>query len=417
MTAWNRRTILTGLGAASTASLWMAPTADALGLPDDTIKAIHYYATPGDARGQQGQPMVNQSANVVVVETVSGQRGYGEGGEPRTMEECANMLIGQDPYRITDHWQRMMRGMHYTAGREKLHSLGALDLAMWDLKGRALGVPVWQLLGGKCREHVELYSTVFPRPQGGTLEDAAKACVQAGFRVYRHSTDNRTGVVDRFKLVRQTFEECKRLQAAVGDGSWAIDFHTEFDPPDAVRLAGMFDAADLHPYFVEDLIRSEYPDAYVNIRQLTRVPIAVGEQFGYRWDSNTLIERGLINYIRSQLPNVGGITEYMKIMALAETHYIGFIPHFTGPIAEAALVHCLTATSSTALMEMLGDGSRSYAYLPKAYDFRNGKLWPNNRPGLGVEVDVGKLKKIAEYNKFNVGMPLNRRPDGSYTQW
>src|SRR3569833_4754031 len=110
------------------------------------------------------------------------------------MEECASMLIGQYPYRITDHWQRMMRGMHYSAGREKLHSLGARDLAMWDLKGRVLGVPVWQLLGGKCREHVELYSTAFPRPQGGPLEDAAKACVQAGFRVYRHSTDNRSGV-------------------------------------------------------------------------------------------------------------------------------------------------------------------------------------------------------------------------------
>jgi galactonate dehydratase len=411
MSGLNRRNVLTGAGAAAAASLWMPPNAEALGLPEDRIKAIHYFSAPG------AQPMVNQSANVVVIETASGQRGIGEGGEPRTMQECAEMLIGLDPYRISDHWQRMMRGEHYTAGREKLHSLGALDLALWDLKGKALGVPVWQLLGGKCRDHVELYSTAFPRPRGGTLEDAAKACVQAGFRVYRHSTDNRTGVVDRFKLLAQTFDECKRLQAAVGDGSWAIDFHTEFDPPDAVRLAGLFDQADLRPYFVEDLVRSEFPDAYATIRPLTRVPIAVGEQYGYRWDSNTLIERGLINYIRSMLPNVGGITEYLKIMAIAETHYVGFIPHFTGPIGEAALVHCLTTTSATALMEMLGDGSRTYPHLPHAYDFKNGKLWPNDRPGLGVEVDLNKVTKIATYDKYYAGMQMNRRPDGSYTQW
>jgi galactonate dehydratase len=413
----NRRNVITGLGVAAAASLWKPPSADALGLPEDTVKAVHYYRNSGDSEGRPGQPMVNQSSNVVVLETASGLRGIGEGGEPRTMEECANSLIGLDPFRIDAHWQRMMRGMHYTAGREKLHSLGGLDLAMWDLKGKALGVPVWQLLGGKSRDHVECYATAFPRPQGGSLEDAARACVAAGFRTYRHATDNRTGVVDRFKLVRQTFDECVRLQKAVGDGSWAIDFHTEFDPADAVRLASMIDGADLHPYYVEDLIRSENPDAYETVRKLTKVPIAVGEQYGYRWDSNRLIERGLIDYIRTQLPNCGGITEYMKIVAIAETHYVGMIPHFTSPIAEAALVHCLTATSGPALMEMLGDGSRTYPYLPKMYDFRNGKMWPNSRPGLGVEVDVSKLTKIAEYKTYSMGMPLNKRPDGSYTQW
>jgi L-alanine-DL-glutamate epimerase-like enolase superfamily enzyme len=412
-----RRTILKGLGGVAAAALWMPPRADALGLPTDKIKAIHYYKTPGDAQGRQGQPMVNQSTNVVVIETESGLRGFGDGGEPRTMEECANSLIGLDPFRIDAHWQRMVRGMHYVAGREKLHSIGAIDLALWDLKGKALGVPVWQLLGGKSRDYVELYSTSFPRQPGASLGEVAKACVAAGFRVFRHSTDNRTGVVDRFAVVRKTFEDCVTLQKAVGDGHWSIDFHTEFDPPDAVRLASMIDAADLHPYFVEDLIRSENPGAYETIRQLTKVPIAVGEQFGYRWDSNMLIEKGLINYLRTQLPNCGGITEYMKIVALAETHYVGLIPHFTSPIGEAALVHCLTATSATGLMEMLGDGSRSYPYLPKCYDFKDGKLWANDRPGLGVEVDPSKLTKVGEYNKYAMGMPLNRRPDGSYTQW
>src|ERR1022692_3747624 len=98
-----------------------------------------------------------------------------------------------------------------------------------------------------------------------------------------------------------------------------------------------------------------------------------------------------IDYARVTLPNVGGITEYMKILALAETHYVGMIPHFTGPIAEAALVHCLTASSSVALMEMLGRGDRTFPYLKQGYDFRGGKMWPNDRPGLGVELDLTKL--------------------------
>jgi len=112
--------------------------------------------------------MVNQSTNVVMIETERGLVGIGEGGEPRTMEECASMLIGLDPFCIDNLWQRMMGGYFYPAGREKPHSLGALDLALWDLKGKALDVPVWQL-GGKSRNHVELYSTVYTTYRAGML--------------------------------------------------------------------------------------------------------------------------------------------------------------------------------------------------------------------------------------------------------
>jgi L-alanine-DL-glutamate epimerase-like enolase superfamily enzyme len=418
MQTWNRRKIVAGLGSAG-AALWLPPGADALGLPDDKIKTIHYYGNAVDAGGRGGQPMLNQSTNVVINETQGGHKGIGEGGEPRTMEECASMLIGLDPYRIDNLWQRMMRGYFYPAGREKIHSLGALDLALWDLKAKALGVPVWQLLGGKSREYVELYSTAYPRPAPtATIGDTAKACRDAGFRVYRSAADIGGGrEVDRFNLVRRLFNDCDAMQKATGDGGWALDFHTELDPPDAIRLCQMIEDAQLAPYFCEDLIRSEGVDSYETMRQRTKVPIAVGEQFGYKWDVNTLIERQLIDYARVTLPNVGGISEFMKIVAMAETHYVGMIPHFTGPIAEAALVNCLAATSVPALMEMLGNGSRAWPYLPHVYDFRNGKLWPNDRPGLGVEVDVSKLTRIGQYSTYRAGMLLNHRPDGSFTNW
>ena len=415
MNQWDRRSVLTGLGALS-ASLWLPPSADALGLPEDRIKRVRYFSNAGDAQGRRGQPMVNQSSNVVVVETEGGLSGIGEGGEPTSMDECASMLIGQDPFRTDQHWQRMLRGYFYPAGREKLHSLGALDLALWDLKAKALDVPVWQLLGGKSRDYIECYATAFPRPRNGSLEDAARACRDAGFRTYRHATDNpRQRVIDRFELVRQMHEDCIALHKGAGDGGWAIDFHTELDAADAINLATLLEP--LHPYFCEDLIRSEGVDSYENIRQRTRVPIAVGEQFGYKWDINTLIERELIDFTRVTLPNVGGITEFMKILALAETHYIGMIPHFTGPIAEAALVHCLTASSGIALMEMLGDGSRRYPHLPEMYDFRDGKMWPNERPGLGIELDFDALTQIGEYDSYRAGMLMNQRPDGSFMNW
>jgi L-alanine-DL-glutamate epimerase-like enolase superfamily enzyme len=415
MNIWDRRSVLTGLGAVG-ASLWMPPSADALGLADDKIKLIRYFSHSGDAQGRRGQPMVNQSSNVVIIETEAGLVGIGEGGEPTSMDECASMLIGEDPFRIDQHWQRMLRGYFFPAGREKIHSLGALDLALWDLKAKALDVPVWQLLGGQSRNHLECYATAFPRPRNGGLEDAARACIDAGFRTYRHATDNPgQRVVDRFELVRRMHEDCIVLHRVTGDGGWAIDFHTELDAADAINLATLLEP--LHPYFCEDLIRSEGVDSYENVRQRTRVPIAVGEQFGYKWDINTLIERELIDYTRVTLPNVGGITEFMKILALAETHYVGMIPHFTGPIAEAALVHCLTATSVVALMEMLGDGSRTYPHLPLMYDFREGKMWPNDRPGLGVEIDLDALTLLGEYDTYRAGMLMNRRPDGSFMNW
>jgi len=156
--------------------------------------------------------------------------------------------------------------------------------------------------------------------------------------------------------------------------------------PDAVRLSALLEG--LEPYFVEDLVRSENPSVYRQLRQQVKVPIAVGEQFGDRWDINELIEQHLIDYNRITIPNCGGITEYLKQAALCETHYVGLTPHFTGPVSEAALVQVCTAFSGPVLMEMAGVYKNEIPYLPRHFDFKDGKLWPNDRPGLGVEIDA-----------------------------
>ena len=148
------------------------------------------------------------------------------------------------------------------------------------------------------------------------------------------------------------------------------------------------------------------------------MPIAVGEQFGYKWDTNELIENHLIDYTRTTVPNVGGITEYMKIAALCETHYVGLIPHFTGPISEAALVHACGVFPGPVLMEMTGDGvRRNQPHLPECYDFRDGKMFPNQRPGLGVTLDPKPLQLQLEVTKRFRLTPIYERPDGSITNW
>jgi len=379
-------------------------------LPKMKITRIRFYHNP------RNRPTFNQSAQVVTVETDQGITGIGEGGSKDTLEQSAAMLIGEDPGRIEHLWQLMYRGYFYPAGREKLHALGALDLALWDIKGKALGVPVWALLGGLTRDHVECYATSFPSQ--GSLRETARACLEAGFRAFRTSVaDPGRGVpFNSRQMVQKTYENCKEIREGVGkEGDWAIDYHTRLDLADAVRLSTLIEP--LEPYFVEDLVRSENPGVYRTLRQQVKLPIAVGEQFGDRWDINELIEQHLIDYARVSIPNAGGLTEFLKIAALCETHYVGLVPHFTGPVAEAALVHACGAFSGPVLMEMTGAGPRDEPHLPQHFDFRQGKLWPNERPGLGVELDPKRLQLAAEITERSRPIPLLRRPDGSFTNW
>jgi len=404
-----RRSFLKSAGLAGAA--FAAPAA--LSSPSTTplkITRVRFYHNP-DTR-----PMVNQSFHIVTVETDAGITGIGEGGSRDTIEQCAAMIIGEDPSRIEHLWQMMFRGYFYPPGREKIHSLGAIDLALWDIKGKALGVPIYDLLGGLSREHVECYSTGFPSK--GSLKETARACVEAGFRAFRHSVaDPADGeTFNSHQAVRKSYEECVEIREGVGkDGDWAIDYHTRLDLSDAVRLSTLIEP--LEPYFCEDLIRSENPGVYRDLRQQVKVPIAVGEHFGARWDTNELIEQHLIDYSRVSIPNVGGITEYMKIATLCETHYVGLIPHFTGPLSEAALVHACGVFSGPVMMEMLGDGTAKIPHLPECYDFRQGKMWPNRRPGLGVTLDTKPLKLVAEITERSRPIPMFHRPDGSITNW
>lgn len=374
------------------------------------ITRIRFYESPIT------RPIFNQSHHIVTVETDQGITGIGEGGTADNIAQLGALLIGEEPNRIEHLWQLMYRHYFYPPGRERIHALGALDLALWDIKGKALGVPVHELIGGLTRQYVECYSTAFPRK--GSLKETARACIELGFRAYRTSVaDPGAGQpFDAMRMVRETFRQCQEIREGVGpNGDWAIDYHTRLDMPDAIRLSTLLEP--LEPVFVEDLVRSENPGVYRQLRPQVKVPIAVGEQFGDRWEINELIENRLIDYSRVTIPNCGGITEMLKLAALCETHYVGLIPHFTGPIATAALVHVCGCFPGPAIMEVVGERPQPAPYLPECLDFRNGKLWPNQRPGLGVTFDPSRLRLLVEVTEKSAPIPLYRRPDGSITNW
>jgi L-alanine-DL-glutamate epimerase-like enolase superfamily enzyme len=414
----------TGAGLSGASRAWAAPKLK--------ITRIRVYSPP------RPNPTFNQATLVVAVETDGGITGIGEGGSKEMLEQCAAMLVGENPWYTERLWQLMYRGFFYPPGREKLHALGALDMALWDIKGKALGLPVRELLGGLCRDHLECYSGGMGKP---TIRENAQAVMEAGFRAYRlavveYLKSERGGLTERgfrragpntgigvthfdslFKssaVLKKVYEYCKEAREGVGEeGDWCIDYHTRLDPPDAVYLTSMI--SGLRPFFVEDPIRSEATDVYQMLRPQLRVPLAVGEQFGARWDMHKLIEQNLIDYVRATIPNVGGITEWMKISALSETHYVGLIPHGTGPVSTAALIHACGVFSGPVLLEL--GGKREAPYLPESFEFHDGKAWPNSRPGLGVAFDPKHAHMIAEIDKPSKPIPLYHRPDGSLTNW
>lgn len=385
-------------------------------LPKMKVARVRAYQTPNP------NPLFNQSDTVVTIETDAGITGIGEGGTKDTLSPAAGRLIGRDPQHIERLWQDMNRSFFYPAGRERTHAIGALDLALWDIRGKALGLPIHELLGGAVRNYCECYNTAGIIPTitpGMSFEEQARATIAAGYRVFRFGAmdvpiNTTFNTRERITHLR---EQCEQARKGVGkDGDWAVDFHQRFDLPDAVR--GCNEIEDLAPFFVEDPVRTEaFQQDLPILRRKVNVPLAAGEEWGNRWDFNTLVENHDIDFVRATLPNVGGITEMMKIAAICETHFVGIVPHFTGPIATAALVNSLSTFSGPLLMEFNYQG-RSFPYLPVDFDFKSGKLYPNERPGLGVEVDFKPLTQIAEITQAVTDRAQTYfRRDGSITNW
>lgn len=415
----HRRNFLKTL-AATTAAAVVRPRLAHAALPKMKVTRIRAYNPPKSFFSVN--QIFNQSYVVVAVDTDAGITGIGEGGSKDLLAPCASRVIGRDPQFIEHLWQDMNRGFFYPPGRERTDAIGAVDLALWDIKGKALGVPVHELLGGSVRNYVECYNTAGMIPgvtRDTPIGERAKLTIAAGYKLFRFDALSVAlgGVYDTRERVTAMRDVCQQVRDGVGkNGNWCIDFHQRFDLDDAIRGCNLIE--DLAPFFVEDPVRTEaFQQDLPILRQKVNVPLAAGEEWGNRWDFNSLVEHHDIDFLRATLPNVGGITEMMKIAAMCETHFTGMVPHFTGPIATAALVNSLCTFSGPLVMEYNYQG-RTLPHLPVCLDFKDGKLYPNERPGLGVEVDFKQLEQIAEWTQpdFDRGQ-IYYRTDGSITNW
>src|SRR5688572_8196050 len=360
----------------------------------------------------------------VVVDTDEGIYGVGEAGMPRRAEaiaalvrDYATILVGEDPLRIEHNWQRMSRGFFFPHDKIAGCAIAAIDIALWDIMGKALGVPVDQLRGGGVRDK----QGVYPHMGGGTPEELVGRCVAAdeeGWKFVRFGVG--VGPGQRFEpteAVRKAVTMFEVVRGALGDKvEICFDAHTRLDPADAIVLCRAVEK--YRPFFIEDPIRSEGPNTFRYLRQHVHTPLAAGEQFGSKWEFRQMIDEDLIDFARIDLCICGGISESKKIAGWAETHYIKLATHNPlGPISSAACLHLNLATSNVGVMEQpQKPGQVMTNAVPGQMTWEQGYLLPPTKPGLGIEFDRERSEELP-YQPGGVRRPLLHRDDGSFTNW
>jgi L-alanine-DL-glutamate epimerase-like enolase superfamily enzyme len=372
-------------------------------------------------------PVYNGQRNnlFVVIDTDEGIYGVGESGlsgrELAVMgaiEHLKPQLVGEDPSRIEHLWQVMLRGGFFPANRVIGSAISAIDIALWDIQGKALNVPIYKLLGGLVRDRVACYPHNQPEGAEGDVQALVDNCLRTkheGWKFVRWGLPAEDGLLEPVRAVRLALRQMAAVRAAVGDDiGICFDVHTRLDLPDAVRLCRA--SEEYQPFFMEDPLRSESPHAYHRLRQQTAVPIAAGEQWATKWEFREAIEADLIDYARIDLCIVGGITEARKITGWCEAHYIKLVTHNPlGPVSSAACLQMNLACPNFGVQEQpRRPGTTLTDVIPVQVEWQDGYLLPPTRPGLGVEFD----RQAALRSPFKMTELTHlRRLDGSFTNW
>ena len=324
------------------------------------------------------------------------------------------LLVGEDATRIEHIWQDIFRGTFWRGGPVLQSALAGIDIALWDLQGKALGVPVYRLLGGATRDKVLVYRHV----GGGTPEqlvENSQALLEEGWKVLRISPAN--GVEGGFNLthaVLRCIEHLKALRNAIGiEPEVILEVHTRLNPTRAIELCNAIEK--YRPFFVEDPIRSENPDSFATLRAHTNVAIGTGEQLTTKWAFRELIERELIDYLRVDICHSGGITEGKKIAVMGEVHYQELALHYTAsPVSTAAMLHLNMSVPNCAVQEYAPTGGWMNEVIPNNLKTQDGYLLSCDEPGLGIDLN----EEAAAAHPHTPGEPPHlRRPDGSVQDW
>lgn len=359
----------------------------------------------------------------VKIRADTGLTGYGEATNfaPHAVvgmiEELRPYLLGEDPRRIEHLWQECFRRLFARGGPVTGSAVAGIDMALWDLKGKALNAPVYELLGGLSRTKVRLYGHV----TGHSAEEIAanaKALADKGITTIRyrgfHDADA-VGMHDHQRAVHQQVEYTDAIRRAVGDDvDLIIECHGRYDPDHAVRLAQR--VAEFNPLYIEDPIRPENPDAFSYVRAHSPVAIATGERGHHKWDFRELVVKQLTDYVRPDICWSGGFTEMRKIAALAEIYYVNLVPHNTqGPVGSAASLHASLALSNVALMEAPFAGRDPQHAVARPWPaVEDGYALPPTGAGLGIEFDEDAVLPPAPPQRSHAVL---RGLDGAVRDW
>ncbi len=383
------------------------------------------------------------NALFVVIETDAGVTGYGEATIhffPRAaaglLTDLREYLIGEDPQRVEYLWQMCFRSLFMRGGPVTGAAISGIDMALWDIKGKALGVPVYQLLGGLARERVRLYG----HAAGMSAEEiaaAAKERADRGITAIRFRgfhTYDAEGIHDHASGVKQQVEYMEAIRKAVGDDvDLIVECHGRYDLQWAVKLAE--ELKPFRPFLIEDPLRHENPQVMAQLRQQTNIPLATGERGHSKWEFRELITNNYVDYIRPDVCHCGGISEMKKIAAFAETYYINLIIHNNaGALGTAASMHAALAIPNVELLEAPfvnrggmdvtkpggerpGGAASGGEPLVVAYplpEVKDGYALPLEGPGLGVELDEEAIKATPMIDRQ---IPILRALDGSIRDW
>ncbi|WP_226527768.1 galactonate dehydratase [Metabacillus niabensis] len=338
------------------------------------------------------------------------------------VKELMEGLIGKDPHRIEDHWNMMYRSGFYRGGPILMSAIAGIDQALWDIKGKYFEAPVYELLGGACRDLIRVYSWIGgDRPADVGI--AAREAVESGFTAVKMNGTEELQIIDSYEKVDQALERIAAVREAVGPYiGIGIDFHGRVHKPMAKILAKELEV--FRPMFIEEPVLSENNEALREIAQATSIPIATGERMYSRWDYKQLFNDGYVDIIQPDLSHAGGITECKKIISMAEAYDVAAAPHCPlGPIALAACLQ-VDATCHNAFIQeqSLGihynEGSDLLDYIVEknVFEYKDGYVKIPNGHGLGIELDEEHVRKLSSVG-HNWKNPVWRHKDGSIAEW
>ena len=363
----------------------------------------------------------------VRVETDDGLVGWGEAsleGHNEAVEGAFASLrdraLGADASRIEDLWQTIYRLGFYRGGPVLMSALSGLDQALWDIRGKALGVPVWQLLGGAVRDRVPVYAWIGgDRPQD--VVEAGRVRLAQGFKAVKMNATEDLGWLDSPRKLDGVLERVQSVQALGLDAG--LDFHGRVHKPMAKQLIRLLEPA--RPLFIEEPLLSENVEGILQIANLTTLPIALGERLYSRWDFKPFFEAGAVDIIQPDLSHAGGISEVRRIAAMAEAYDAAVAPHCPlGPLALAACLQIGVSTPNFVIQEMSlgihyntgGHDLLTYLKNPQIFDVADGMVQAPQRVGLGVEINE-ELVREASRDAPPWRNPVWRGEDGALREW